>query len=98
MSSLDKQKTIKKASESAAQSPIAGRTRTSTAAPTLQEIMDGLQSMLTPQFANLKSDVVSSVSALLNERFMDLENNLDQLKTTMDIQQQAMQAELSQVL
>lgn len=98
MSPLDKQKTIKKASESVAQSPIAGRTRTSTAAPTLQEIMDGLQSMLTPQLANLKSDVVSSVSASLNERFLDLENNLDHLKTTMDTQQQAMQAELSQVL
>ncbi|KAL7324066.1 hypothetical protein PS15p_210635 [Mucor circinelloides] len=60
--------------------------------------MDGLQSMLTPQFANLKSDVVSSVSASLNERFMDLENNLDQLKSTMDTQQQDIQAELSQVL
>ncbi|KAL9543418.1 hypothetical protein PS6_009296, partial [Mucor atramentarius] len=98
MSPLDKQKNIKKASESVAQSPIAGRTRTSTAAPSLQEIMDGLQSMLTPQFANLKSDVVSSVSASLNERFMDLENNLDQLKSTMDTQQQDIQAELSQVL
>lgn len=60
--------------------------------------MEGLQTFLTPQSATLKTDVVISIAASANDHFMDLENNLDQLKSTMNTQQQAIQDELSQIL
>ncbi|KAL7321470.1 hypothetical protein PS15m_001234 [Mucor circinelloides] len=60
--------------------------------------MEGLQIFLTPQFATLKTDVVASVTASVNNRFMDLENNLDQLKSTMNTQKQTLEDKLSQVL
>ncbi|GAN10040.1 hypothetical protein MAM1_0315d09574 [Mucor ambiguus] len=61
-------------------------------------MMEGFQSLLIPQLATLRTDVVTSVTASVNDRFMDLENNMDQLKTTMDIQQQVMKDEISKML
>ncbi len=60
--------------------------------------MEGLQTFLTLQFTTLKTNVVIFVTISVNDRFMDLENNLERHKSTMNTLQQAIQDELSQVL